>query len=167
MPCSFDQRFFFFFFFSFLSLLNQHSRSLPPFDLQIRGAIQEYQAQLLQRVKQDIEALHEKFKQKYKNSEAFHMSGLRDLPPVSGAIIWGRQLERQLNMELQRVEHVLGKRWELDPEGQKLKADSENFKKKLNAEQVRLSFRLPTFQTTATTIVTSSPLFPLRFSSNG
>jgi hypothetical protein len=26
---------------------------------------------------------------------------------------------------------------------------------------------LPTFQTTATTIVTSSPLFPLRFSSNG
>ncbi len=104
--------------------------------LQIKGAIQEYQAQLIQRVKQDITGLHEKFKTKYTNSEACHMSQLRDLPPVSGAIIWARQIERQLNTYLQRVEDVLGKGWELDIEGQKLKADGDSFRRKLNTDQI-------------------------------
>jgi len=95
----------------------------------IKGAIQEYQAQLIQRVKQDITALHEKFKMRYTTSEAYKMSNLHDLPPVSGAIIWARQLERQLNTYLQRVEDVLGKGWELDIEGKKLKEDGESFRK--------------------------------------
>jgi dynein heavy chain 1 len=102
----------------------------------IKGAIQEYQAQLIQRVKQDISALHEKFKLKYNNSEAYYMSQLRDLPPVTGAIIWARQLERQLDTYLQRVEDVLGKGWELDVEGQKLKQDGDSFRRKLNTEQI-------------------------------
>ena len=51
----------------------------------IRGAIQEYQTQLIERVKDDIKALHDKFKTQYSNSEASYMSQLRDLPPVSGA----------------------------------------------------------------------------------
>lgn len=72
----------------------------------------------------------------YTNSESFHMSQLRDLPPVSGAIIWAKQIERQLNMYLQRVEDVLGKGWELDIEGQKLKQDGDNFRRKLNTDQV-------------------------------
>lgn len=72
----------------------------------IRDAIQEYQAQLIERVKQDINSLHEKFKQKYANSEVSTMSEIRDLPPVSGMIIWIRQLERQLNLYLQRLEDV-------------------------------------------------------------
>jgi dynein heavy chain 1 len=84
----------------------------------------------------DITALHEKFKLKYNTSEAFHMSQIRDLPPVSGAIIWARQLERQLNTYLQRVEDVLGKGWESDVEGQKLKADGENFRRELNTDPV-------------------------------
>ena len=50
----------------------------------IRGAIQEYQTQLIERVKDDIKALHDKFKTQYANSEASYMSQLRDLPPVSG-----------------------------------------------------------------------------------
>lgn len=102
----------------------------------IKGAIQEYQAQLIQRVKMDIATLHDKFKGKYNSSEAYHMSQLRDLPPVTGAIIWARQLERQLNMYLQRVEDVLGKGWELDIEGQKLKQEGDMFKRKLNTEQI-------------------------------
>jgi dynein heavy chain 1 len=95
---------------------------------------------LILRVKQDITLLHDKFKLKYNASEAYYMSQLRDLPPVSGAIIWARQLERQLNAYLQRVEDVLGKGWELDPEGQKLKLDGENFRRKLNTEQVFVKF---------------------------
>ena len=64
------------------------------------------------------------------------MSQLRDLPPVTGAIIWAKQLERQLDTYLQRVEDVLGKGWELDIEGQKLKADGDSFRRKLNTDQV-------------------------------
>lgn len=62
----------------------------------IRGAIREYQTQLIQRVKDDIEALHEKFKIQYPQSKAYKMSGVRDLPPVAGSIIWARQIDRQL-----------------------------------------------------------------------
>ena len=64
----------------------------------IRGAIREYQTQLIQRVKDDIEALHEKFKIQYPQSKAYKMSGVRDLPPVAGSIIWARQIDRQLVM---------------------------------------------------------------------
>ena len=63
----------------------------------IRGAITEYQTQLIDNVKHDISSLHERFKQQYGHSEAHAMAQLRDLPPVSGAIIWARQIERQLD----------------------------------------------------------------------
>ena len=102
----------------------------------IRGAIREYQTQLIQRVKDDIEALHEKFKVQYAHSRAYHMSKVRDLPPVSGSIIWARQIERQLNAYLQRVEDVLGKDWAHHLEGQKLKTDGESFKVKLNTSDL-------------------------------
>jgi dynein heavy chain 1 len=100
----------------------------------IRGAIQEYQAQLITRVKEDIQNLHERFKSKYPSSEAAVMSEMRDIPPVSGAIIWARQIERQLKTYMRRVEDVLGKKWELDSEGRKLKDDYDLFKSKLNTD---------------------------------
>lgn len=58
----------------------------------IRGAIREYQTQLIQRVKDDIVALHEKFKVQYPQSKACRMSKVRDLPPVAGSIIWAKQV---------------------------------------------------------------------------
>lgn len=64
------------------------------------------------------------------------MSKLRDLPPVSGSIIWARQIDRQLTMYLKRVEDVLGKGWEGHLEGQQLKQDGESFRQKLNTQQV-------------------------------
>ncbi|KAK9719430.1 dynein heavy chain [Basidiobolus ranarum] len=102
----------------------------------IRGAIQEYQTQLIDSVKEDIKKLHDKFKMQYRNSEAYHMSGLRDLPPISGAIIWARQIERQLSTYMKRVEDVLGKGWELYAEGQKLQSESNSFRKKLDTRQI-------------------------------
>ncbi|CAF5211553.1 unnamed protein product, partial [Rotaria magnacalcarata] len=54
----------------------------------IGGAIREYQTQLIQRVKDDIESLHEKFKQQYVHSKANRISRSNDLPPTSGSIIW-------------------------------------------------------------------------------
>ena len=40
------------------------------------------------------------------------MSNLRDLPEVSCAIIWAKQIEKQLNAYMRRVEDVFGKGWE-------------------------------------------------------
>ncbi|KAG0049018.1 hypothetical protein BGZ83_006135 [Gryganskiella cystojenkinii] len=102
----------------------------------IRGAIQEYQTQLIDKVKEDIKKLHDKFKMQYRHSDAYYMSQLRDLPPISGHIIWARQIERQLSMYMKRVEDVLGKGWELYAEGQKLQSESSSFRKKLDTRQI-------------------------------
>lgn len=102
----------------------------------IRGAIREYQTQLIQRVKDDIETLHEKFKVQYNQSKACKMSHVRDLPPVSGSIIWAKQIDRQLTAYMRRVEDVLGKGWANHVEGQKLKADGDSFRAKLNTQEI-------------------------------
>ncbi|TPX53424.1 hypothetical protein SeMB42_g00788 [Synchytrium endobioticum] len=102
----------------------------------IRGAIQEYQNQLIESVKEDLQALQDKFKLSYRNSEAAHVSSIRDLPPVGGAIAWARQIERQLGLYMRRVEDVLGKGWELYAEGQKLAAIGSAFRKKLETRPV-------------------------------
>lgn len=102
----------------------------------IRGAIREYQTQLIQRVKDDIEALHGKFKIQYSQGKSCRMSVVRDFPPVAGSIIWARQIDNQLTMYLKRVEDVLGKGWETHIEGQKLKADGDSFRAKLSTSEV-------------------------------
>lgn len=45
----------------------------------------------------------------YPQSNSAKISKVRDLPPVSGSIIWARQIDRQLTTYLRRVEDVLGK----------------------------------------------------------
>lgn len=101
----------------------------------IKGAIREYQAQLIERVKEDIEALHRKFKVQYARTMNSHMSGIRDLPPVSGQIIWARQIDRQLSTYLQRVANVLGTTdWQNHKEGRSLKEDGDSFRRKLDTQ---------------------------------
>lgn len=102
----------------------------------IRGAISEYQTQLIENVKTDISKLQDRFKQPYGHSETHAMAQLRDLPPVSGAIIRTKQIERQLNILMSKVEDVLGQDWALHIEGQRLKAESEMFRKKLDTKPV-------------------------------
>ncbi|KAJ2976789.1 hypothetical protein NQ176_g4738 [Zarea fungicola] len=102
----------------------------------IRGAIQEYQNQLMDHVKQAINGLHERFKQQYGHSEAHAMAQLRDLPPVSGAIIWARQIEFQLDGYMRKVEAVLGPNWTFHAEGHKLQEESELFKHKLDTARI-------------------------------
>jgi dynein heavy chain 1 len=55
---------------------------------------------------------------------------------VCGSIIWTKQIERQLNMYMGRVEAVLGKGWETHVNGQKLKADGDSFRMKLNTQEL-------------------------------
>ena len=110
----------------------------------IRGAIREYQSQLMDHVKHDISELHERFKQQYGHSEAHAMAQLRDLPPVAGAIIWARQIEKQLDGYMKKVENVLGQEWALQTEGQKLEAESTMFRKKLDTRPTFESWLLET-----------------------
>lgn len=102
----------------------------------IRGAIQEYQSRLIENVKADIASLHERFRLQYFNSEAYEMSKLRDIPPVAGSIIWIRQIERQLDTYMKRVEAVLGKGWQYYVEGQKLHSESIGFRQKLDTNPI-------------------------------
>lgn len=60
---------------------------------------------------------------------------MRNLPPIARAIIWARQIEQ---LELERVEDVLGKKWDHCAEGQKLQSDSKAFPKKLDTPYSKL-----------------------------
>eukprot|EP01156_Anaeramoeba_ignava_P005921 Anaeramoba_ignava/a347318_420.p1 GENE.a347318_420~~a347318_420.p1 ORF type:complete len:2859 (+),score=994.33 a347318_420:263-8839(+) len=102
----------------------------------IRGAIQEYQTQLIHGVKEDIQELQEKLQHKYQQSETSRISEIRDIPSVSGEIIWVKQIRNQLETYMNRIEAVLGVGWENYSEGQKLKADGESFKKELNPQKI-------------------------------
>lgn len=102
----------------------------------IRGAIAEYQNQLLDKVKVAIDGLKDRFVNQYGNSEASLMASLHDLPNISGAIIWARQIEHQLDGYMKKVEDVLGEDWIVQTEGQKLQAQSENFRKKLDTKPI-------------------------------
>ncbi|KAL8759989.1 MAG: hypothetical protein Q9199_000365 [Rusavskia elegans] len=102
----------------------------------IRGAISEYQSQLIESVKTDIALLHDRFKEQYGHSESHVMAQLRDLPPVAGAIIWVRQIEKQLDALMKKVEDVLGTDWALHAEGQKLQAETSMFRKKLDTRPI-------------------------------
>ncbi len=68
----------------------------------IRGAIHEYQTKLIDRVKEDVKKLQEKFMSKYSNSEALQITKIRDIPPVAGAIIWAKSIEKQCKFILKK-----------------------------------------------------------------
>jgi dynein heavy chain 1, cytosolic len=103
---------------------------------QIRGAIREYQTQLIQKVKIDIETLHKKFKMSMNNnSNTDKLAKTKDIPTLSSTIIRIKQIERQLCIYLKRVEEILGDGWQTHIDGQKLKQDGDNFKLQLNTTQ--------------------------------
>lgn len=64
------------------------------------------------------------------------MALMRDVPPIAGTVIWARQIERQLQTYMKRVEDVLGKGWEHYADGQKLQAESIAFRKKLDTRPI-------------------------------
>ncbi|TKR93274.1 hypothetical protein L596_007763 [Steinernema carpocapsae] len=98
----------------------------------IRGAIRDFQTQLIHRVKEDIESLQTKFTDGYTGSNAEKMSAALDIPPFSARIIWIRQIDSQLQTYVKRVEAVLGRGWENHVEGRQLKQEFDNFRQKLN-----------------------------------
>jgi len=51
------------------------------------------------------------------------------MSPIAGAIIWARQIERQLQTYMKRIENILGL-------SQKLQSESAAFRKKLDTQPV-------------------------------
>lgn len=102
----------------------------------IRSAVQQFQMQLIENVKEDVSSLQAKFRAHYALSEASKMSKLRDIPPIAGAVMWAKQIERKLKMLLARVESVLGPGWEQHVEGKALKVAAEAFMAKLNPQLI-------------------------------
>ncbi|KAF2672450.1 cytoplasmic dynein-like protein 1 heavy chain 1 [Microthyrium microscopicum] len=102
----------------------------------IRSAVSEYQSQLIENVKRDIQALHDRFKEKYGFSEAYVMSQLHDIPPIAGSIIWARQIERHLDNYMRKVEDILGPDWHMHTAGEKLQTESNSFRKKLETKKI-------------------------------
>ena len=98
----------------------------------VRAAIQEHQSKLLVQVQEDVRALQDRFKRKYAGSEAARLAGARDLPPVAGSILWARQVERQLDTYMRRVQDVLGEGWREHPDGRMLHEEGEAFRDKLD-----------------------------------
>ncbi|TYZ65491.1 hypothetical protein PybrP1_001542, partial [[Pythium] brassicae (nom. inval.)] len=102
----------------------------------IRSAVQQFQMQLIENVKQDVGRLQAKFRAHYAFSEAARTSKLRDIPPIAGAVMWAKQIERKLQMLLARVESVLGSGWEQHVEGKALKVAADAFVAKLNPQLI-------------------------------
>lgn len=93
----------------------------------IRGAIQEYQNQLLATTKKDIQALQDKFISSQNVSHSAKVSLSRDFPSVSSQINWAMQLQRKLKVYMDRVQSVLGESWEKHVEGKQLKQLGDTF----------------------------------------
>ena len=98
----------------------------------VRAAVQEYQQVLLHSVQSDIDALHAKFRAGFRNSDAHLAAQLRHQPEIVGAVVWANEIERQLQVYLQRVHDVLGTGWEHYADGQRIHAESTTFARKLD-----------------------------------
>lgn len=87
----------------------------------IRGAIQEYQNQILSSIKKDIKSFRDRFTMKYNSSEVCKMYKVVNFPSLSGLLTWYIQLERKLNTYLGRIQDVLGAGWEKHVAGKQLR----------------------------------------------
>ncbi len=97
-------------------------------------AVKEFQMHLISTVGQAIERLQSKFTHKYESSSAFRLSKLRGIPPISGKILWAKQIERQVNALMQRMGDVLGSNWGQHLEGRQLRRSGDELLRKLDAK---------------------------------
>lgn len=83
----------------------------------IRHAVNSFRNTLVKNVREDVRRLQEKFKFRYEESQERATAQLRGIPPLSGRIVWAKQIENQLSTLMKRMEDVLGAGWEDHFEG--------------------------------------------------
>jgi dynein heavy chain 1 len=102
----------------------------------IRNAVNSFRAALVKNVREDVRRLQDKFRLRYDESLERATADLRDIPPLSGRIIWARQIENQLSTLMQRMEDVLGVGWEEHFEGKQLKEVCDELRNYLDTDQL-------------------------------
>jgi dynein heavy chain 1 len=117
----------------------------------IRNAVAEYQDVLLGQVgdscrlylcrlivfvqvRADIEELAGRLRAGYAGSAEARLDALHDTPPVAGAVVWARQLQRRLEELMRRLEDVLGPGWSANVDGKRLKQEGEALRERLDPE---------------------------------
>ncbi|KAK1747403.1 dynein heavy chain [Skeletonema marinoi] len=96
-------------------------------------AVKEFQLQLMNTVGQAVQKLQSKFTHKYESSSASCIATIRGIPPVSGKILWAKQMERQVHALMKRMSHVLGKEWGQHLEGRQLRRSCDELLSKLDS----------------------------------
>lgn len=107
----------------------------------IRHAVNSFRNALVKNVREDVKRLQEKFKFRYEESQERATAHLRGIPPLSGRIVWARQIENQLTMLMKRIEDVLGAGWEAHFEGRQLKEVCDELRGYLNPEKLYKTWR--------------------------
>jgi dynein heavy chain 1 len=99
----------------------------------VRAAVKEFQIQLMDTVGKAVEKLQLKFTQKYESSPASTIASIRGIPPVSGKILWAKQMERQVHALMKRMSDVLGREWGQQLEGRQLRRSCDELLSKLDS----------------------------------
>ncbi|KAL3112905.1 hypothetical protein niasHT_015611 [Heterodera trifolii] len=102
----------------------------------IHSAIREYQTALIDGVKADIVELQETILDTKKRELAIRCADRYDIPAFSASMMWVRQIESQLNMNIKRIESVLGEGWANHLEGKELSKECELLRQKLDTSHL-------------------------------
>ena len=102
----------------------------------IRAAVWDFSSELLDNIEREVKELQSRYRQKYENIPASTLTQLRDIPQVSGQVIWCRQLKRQLDQHVRRLEAVLGPQWNLRMNGKDLAERIQSFATRLDPLQL-------------------------------
>ncbi|CEF66963.1 Dynein heavy chain, cytoplasmic [Strongyloides ratti] len=102
----------------------------------IRGAIKQYQDKLIERVKADIQELKHRYGSKLAEQRATFIAMTMYLPTCAAKILWVRQIDRQIQMLMKKVENVLGQSADNHTGGKTLKTECQNFRQLLNCEEI-------------------------------
>ncbi len=100
----------------------------------VHNAVKEFQIQLIATVAEAVKKLQSKFTHKYESSSASCISTVRGIPPISGKILWAKQIERQVNALMKRMSDVLGPNWGQHLEGRQLRRSGDELLSKLDAK---------------------------------
>ena len=101
----------------------------------IRNAVNSFRTALVKNVREDVKRLQEKFQLRYDESLERATADIRDIPPLSGRIIWARQIENQLSTLMKRMVDVLGAGWEDHFDGKQLKEVCDELRNYLDTDQ--------------------------------
>ena len=131
----------------------------------IRKAVWNFHDKLIKNVAEEVDQLKARYAKTYKVIPASRLSYLRDIPEVSGQVIWCRQLRRQLDQNERRLEAVLGADWKSKSDASELAETMKNFAEELNP--MKLVKQWESYAKALPNFDDQSPIFKIEPHANG